>query len=260
MANALVGGLLSSGMNPGNIFVSEPDSVRLDSIRETYEINVCRSNLELIEATSVCVLAVKPQVMRSALEPLQDIISRINPLLISIAAGIGISSLQNWSNSNGGIVRVMPNTPCLVGKGAAGLYANHSVTVSQRSYSQAIMDAVGISVWLENESQMDTVTALSGSGPAYFFLMMESLQKSAMQMGLTEETAKTLCLQTALGAAALAQSSTKTLETLRLNVTSPGGTTEQGIKALDNNQFSEALYAAVDAARSRAEKLQQELS
>jgi pyrroline-5-carboxylate reductase len=180
------------------------------------------------------------------------------PLIVSIAAGITTSHLQSWLGGDTAIVRCMPNTPALVGKGASGLFANKFVSDDQKQLAEQIMSAVGLSVWVDTEADIDTVTALSGSGPAYFFLFMEAMQNAAKEMGISNELARQLTYQTALGAAELALNSTDDIAVLRRNVTSPGGTTEQAINKFEDGGLRELVTSALQAARDRSIELADE--
>jgi pyrroline-5-carboxylate reductase len=195
--------------------------------------------------------------MREALLPLGPTLRERQPLLISIAAGVTIDSMTTWIGGQPAIVRVMPNTPALVGAGASGLFANEAVSNTQREVAQSIMQAVGVSVWVSREALIDTVTAVSGSGPAYFFYLMEAIEAAGLAGGLAPDIARRLTLQTALGAAKLAIASDEPVAELRRRVTSPGGTTERAIQFLESAGASETIQRAVDAARIRSEELAQ---
>lgn len=180
--------------------------------------------------------------------------------MISIAAGVRVKDLQSWLKNKCAIVRAMPNTPALIGCGATALFANEVVNESQRDLAETILRAVGVVVWIQNEEWMDIVTALSGSGPAYFFLMMESLQETAQSFGLPEKAARLLTLETAIGAAKMALESNKSLAELRSNVTSPGGTTEKAISVLEENDIRGMFKKALSAAKHRSEEIAELLS
>jgi len=177
------------------------------------------------------------------------------PLIISIAAGIRINSILNWLDNDAAIVRVMPNTPALIGAGAAGLFANDVVSESEKELAQNIMNSVGISVWLEDESQIDIVTAISGSGPAYYLLVMELMEKAALSLGLTADQAKLLVTETALGAARMVKEGEIDAASLRRQVTSPGGTTEEALKILTEGNIENLFQAAVEGACRRSVEL-----
>ena len=180
------------------------------------------------------------------------VIQEKNSLIVSIAAGISQQSLNEWLGADTAIVRCMPNTPALVLTGATALHANAKVSAEQRSLAENIMRSVGIALWVKEESELDAVTAVSGSGPAYYFLLMEAMEKTAIELGLTEETARLLVQQTALGAAKIALESSESPEQLRKRVTSPGGTTQQAISTFEQGGFTELVSKALHAARDRS--------
>jgi pyrroline-5-carboxylate reductase len=259
MAEALFGGLCRSGNDPSQILVCEPDDEKRRRIEADYGVHVTKDNEALAANCETCVIAVKPQILKDVLRPLASRLERYQPLLISIAAGITLRSLDRWSGDSCAIVRAMPNTPALVGCGATALIANDRVTPSQRDSAEAILAPVGLTTWLEDEHLMDTVTALSGSGPAYFFLVMDVMSRAAQRRGLDASTARRLCVRTALGAAKLAEHSEDTLEALRKNVTSPGGTTERGLNALMDGGLERIFENAIDAAYNRSVELSEQL-
>jgi len=214
----------------------------------------------LVAQSSVVVIAVKPQVLKAVLTPLSSAFNASSPLIISIAAGVTANSIEQWLDGQFAIVRVMPNTPALVGQGASGLYANQHVSAEHRTISSTLINAVGSSAWVEREQDIDSITALSGSGPAYFMLFIKSLIEAATKAGLTPETAKQLAVKTATGAAALIDSSDLDLTTLMDNVTSPGGTTEQALLSFNESGLSKVVEDAFNAAKTRSEELAKELS
>jgi len=258
MAASLIGGLCQSGVSPDRILVADPDEHKCAQLAAEFAVGIAPDNAGLAQNCSVCVIAVKPQVLKTVLEPLQDMLDG-GPLLISVAAGINIASLTAWSGGHCPVIRTMPNTPALIRQGASALFCDpHAPVVAterQKQVATSIMQAVGIALWVDEESQLDTVTALSGSGPAYFFYIMDALVHAASRRGLPADTARQLCLQTARGAAALAQSSDKSLARLRQNVTSPGGTTEQGIKTMQALHIEDILDQALAAAQNRSVEL-----
>ena len=257
MARALVGGLITSGVPSCNIFSYDRDPSHLQALCRDTGIVAADNNQHLIDHCDVVVLAVKPQAMHAMIDALQ--LGNHMPLFLSIAAGLRTSALCQWFGREVPLVRAMPNTPALVRAGATGLFASSSVTQKQREIAEAVMRAVGITLWLDDESQLDTVTALSGSGPAYFFYFMEAMEQAGHQLGLPVETARLLTLQTAFGAAKLALEAEEEPKVLRERVTSPGGTTEQAIQHLDKHSARDILIAAVKAARDRSEQLAQQL-
>jgi pyrroline-5-carboxylate reductase len=250
MARSLIVGLLADGISPHRMRVADPDPAALENLSTHFGVSIAATNTEAILDAHAVVLAVKPQVAKSVVEELAPVMGISRPVFISVAAGIRIASIRRWSGTDLAIVRTMPNTPALVGAGATALCANPVVTHEQKSVAESILRAVGMTLWIEDESLMDAITALSGSGPAYFFLVMEALAEAGHALGLSRETAKLLILQTAFGAAKMALENPEDLRTLRRRVTSPGGTTEHAIKVLQDHDiegmFCKALRAAYD--------------
>jgi pyrroline-5-carboxylate reductase len=259
MAGSLIKGLIVDGYPVADIWVSDPDESKLAAYHQQLGVHATLSNQELIKEVSVVVLAVKPQVLKGVLTEIKEAVKEQAPLIVSIAAGIRSASIVEWLGGAAAVTRCMPNTPALVGSGATGLYANEQVSSEQRDQAESIMRSVGLIVWLDNEALLDAVTAISGSGPAYYFLMMEAMEKVAVEMGISEGSARLLVQQTAFGAAKLAMESSDSLETLRLKVTSPGGTTERAISSFEQSGFRDTVRAAVNAAQSRSVELSDEL-
>ncbi|RDI41318.1 pyrroline-5-carboxylate reductase [Aquicella lusitana] len=255
MGSSLIGGLIKDGHPSDKLWAADPSGEKLTQLKTKFDINTTSDNAQAIQAADTIIFAVKPQAFAHVALPLKKVIAERKPLVISIAAGIREASIQQWLNGKTPIVRAMPNTPALIGCGATALYANPYVTESQRNLAESILRAVGVVVWLNDEKLMDTVTALSGSGPAYFFLMMEALQEAAEDLGLPTETARLLTLQTALGAARMAIESGTSLAELRRKVTSPGGTTEKAISVLEENNIRRLFKQALQAAKLRSEEL-----
>ena len=257
MAQALIGGLLSRGLPTTRITVSDP----VEQIRHVLEekgIQTTADNLEAIKNADVVVLAVKPQVLATVLQPLKGLLS--DKLVISIIAGAEIQTISDLIGGSQRIVRVMPNTPALVQTGAHGIYASESVGKQDRELTSQILAATGLTIWLDNEAQIDAVTAVSGSGPAYFFYLLESMIRAGKNLGLEEKVATALTLQTALGAAQMAITSSNSPSELRKNVTSPNGTTQAALEVFDRAQISQNIQAALAAAQKRSQELAQELS
>ena len=254
MASSIFGGLLREDCHAENIYVCDPDQQKLDALHKRYGVNVSTHNDDFVALADVLVLAVKPQMMHQVVESLAPKV-RKETLIVSVAAGIREKDFTRWMAGDFAIVRCMPNTPSLVQTGASGLFANAHVSEAQHDLAESLMRAVGIVVWLEDESQMDAVTALSGSGPAYIFLVMEAMQKAAEALGLTPEQAKLLTTQTALGAAKMAMESEEEVSELRHRVTSPGGTTEQGVNTLLQEGLMTAFSQALQAADNRSKEL-----
>ena len=255
MAASLVGGLIADGWDPARIRVADPDANQRERMAASHQVTTTPDNQAAVSDADVVVLAVKPQLLASVARDLAAGIAQQQPLVISIAAGIREANLRDWLGADTAIVRAMPNTPALVRSGATALYANPAVSEEQRSLAESILRAVGLAIWVEDEALMDAITALSGSGPAYFFLFMEALQAAGEEQGLSAETARLLTLQTAFGAARMALESSDDAGTLRHHVTSPGGTTERAIGMLQEGGLADLLSRAVQGAAERANEL-----
>jgi pyrroline-5-carboxylate reductase len=258
MAASLVNGLVASGHDPKQLWVSDINPETLDVLSANLNINVTQSNQEVINAVDVVVLAVKPQILAQVAKEIAPYIQQPQ-LVVSIAAGINQSSLSKWLGADVAIVRCMPNTPALVLTGATALHANDKVSSEQRDLAETILRAVGIALWVDNESELDAVTAISGSGPAYYFLLMEAMEKVAVELGLSEATARLLIQQTALGAAKIALESSESPGELRRRVTSPGGTTQQAIETFEAGGFSQLVSLALHAARDRSVEMSKQM-
>ena len=259
MAAAIIGGLVRQGDMPASqIHVSDPNEQQRQQLADNYGVLVYADNEQAIAQADVVLLAVQPQVMSQVLTPLQTQLSERQPLLISLAAGLDLASLRHWSGCQA-IVRCMPNTPSLVNYGASGLFASSQVSSEQHQLADTLMKSVGITVWVQQEADIDTVIAVSGSGPAYYFLMMESMIEAAVAMGMDAETARQLTLQTAAGAAEMARQSDVLPDELRRRVTSPGGTTQQAIATFEAAHLRDVVSAAMQAASHRAAEMTLEL-
>ncbi len=258
MAASLLNGLVASGHEPRQLWVSDINPETLASLSANLSINVTQSNHEAVNAVDVVVLAVKPQSLAQVAKEIAPFIQH-RQLVVSIAAGITQASLSKWLGADAAIVRCMPNTPALVLTGATALYANDKVTSEQRDLAETILRAVGIALWVENESELDAVTAVSGSGPAYYFLLMEAMEQVAVELGLSEVTARLLIQQTALGAAKIALESPESPGELRKRVTSPGGTTQQAIETFERGGFSQLVSQALHAARDRSIEMSKQM-
>lgn len=252
MASALIGGLAEGGHRPTDIWVSDPHADKCQALSERYGIQSAADNGTLVAAVEIIVLAVKPQAIATLCHALSS--CGATPLWVSVAAGVTTDQLAGWLGGNPAIVRVMPNTPALLGAGASGLFANAQVTEKQKEHCFSIFEAVGKAVWLEQEAHMDIVTALSGSGPAYFFAWIQALIDAATHAGLPLPIAQTLAIQTALGAAKMAEADDD-IATLKQRVTSPGGTTQAGLEVLDEAHFSQTIDAVIRAAIDRGKAL-----
>ncbi len=252
MASSLISGLIASGHSPEHLWVSDINPDTLKALAQNLKVNTSASNDKVISEVDVVVLAVKPQTLCDVAKSAAAVIQEKKSLIVSIAAGISQQSLTEWLGDDVAIVRCMPNTPALVLTGATALHANTKVNAEQRSLAENIMRSVGIALWVKEESELDAVTAVSGSGPAYYFLLMEAMEKAAIELGLTNETARLLVQQTALGAAKIALESSESPEQLRKRVTSPGGTTQQAISTFEQGGFTELVSKALHAARDRS--------
>ena len=259
MASSLIGGLISNGYDARNITVTDPDSKKLTQLKSQFSVNTQIDNAQAVLNADVVVLAVKPQVLREVCENIKVITLKNRPLFISIAAGIRSTDIDRWLGNNNAIIRCMPNTPALIQAGATGLYANSTSTNKQKEIADQVLSSAGITLWVNEEPQLDAVTAVSGSGPAYFFLFMEAMQQAGTQLGLSQDSASLLARQTALGAARMSLEGTDDPATLRSKVTSKGGTTAAAITSFEQNNFSQIVEQALTAARDRAIELADEL-
>lgn len=259
MAQSLIGGLIASGYDKTKIYATDPTEAQRNLVTERFGIQCFADNADAIRQSEIVVLAVKPQVLQSVCESIQADVAAQQPLIISVAAGIRTDSMSQWLGDNLAIVRTMPNTPALIQTGATGLFANANVSKEQQSQAEHIMRAAGLTVWVDEEQKLDAVTALSGSGPAYYFLFMEAMEQAGQKLGLDEKTAHLLTLQTALGAAKMVLESHQDCATLRQNVTSPNGTTERAIQSFEKANLRAIVETAMQAAQHRAEELADEL-
>jgi len=259
MAQSLIGGLIASGYDKQNIIASDPTQTSRNAITEKFGIQCFADNAQAVSQADIIVLAVKPQILEPVCQTIIDSVKSKQPLIISIAAGIRSKDINRWLGGQIAIVRTMPNTPALIQTGATGLFANEFVNNEQKSQAEHILRAAGITVWVNEESKLDAVTALSGSGPAYYFLFMEAMEQAGQQLGLDEKTAHILTLQTALGAAKMALESHQDFASLRQNVTSPNGTTEKAIQSFLADGLPETIAKAMQAAQHRAVELADEL-
>ena len=247
MARSLIGGLIASGSDPNRLWVAEPDAGQREFLRGRLGVRASADNGAVAGQADILVLAVKPQVLHSVARELAETVSARQPLVISIAAGVREPDLRRWLGGAAAIVRAMPNTPALVGSGATALFANAQVNDEQRQIAESILRAVGLVVWVTEERLLDAVTALSGSGPAYFFLLMETLEKIGVRLGLDPEVARLLTIQTGFGAAKMALESPENTATLRARVTSPGGTTERAITVFQDEQLDRLIAKSLNA-------------
>jgi len=259
MTRCLISGLIANEYPASHIWASNPSPEKLQYLQHQFHVQTTNDNTKVIEQASIIVLAVKPQTMQSVVKPLARIIQSKKPLIISIAASITEAMLRNWIGDVA-IVRCMPNIPAFVGTGATGMYANSHVSALQRDVAESVLRSVGITLWVKDEKLIDTIAALSGSGPAYFFLVMEALENAAVQLGLSKDDAHLLTLQTALGAARIAMSTDEPIVELRQRVTSKGGMTEHAIAVLESMHLRDAFSKALIAAHDRSSEVAKELS
>lgn len=260
MARAIYGGLLESGFAATNITVIDPSSTAQDVARQAGIDQVFDGAPMDALSADLIVLAIKPQITKAALQPLSGRLAP-NSIVLSIVAGINAESLATLLDLSDtqSIIRCMPNTPALVGEGMTGLYSDNSVSSAEgRALAERVMSSVGQCVWVDKESDLDVITAISGSGPAYFFLFIESLTDAAIALGMDSESARKVALQTALGASRLASLSDEDASTLRKNVTSPGGTTEQAIQSFEASDIRGIVAQATKAAARRSLELSKE--
>ena len=259
MSRSLIGGLIASGYAKDKIIATDPNAEQRDLVTEQFAIHCFADNDEAIAQSDIVVLSVKPQMLKQVSQEIRASIQAKKPLIISVAAGIRSDDISLWLGGDLAVVRTMPNTPALIQTGATGLFANSVVNDEQRSEAEHILRAAGVTVWVNDEAQLDVITALSGSGPAYYFLMMEAMENAAIAMGLEEKTAHLLAMQTALGAAKMVMESKQDCATLRANVTSPNGTTERAIASFEQDNFRDVVASAMQAAHARAGELADEL-
>jgi pyrroline-5-carboxylate reductase len=258
MAQAMIGGLVTTGMPTDMILVADPNASQRELVSHRYDVQTLADNAELAASVDVLVLAVKPQVMAQVTRELRNVVQKNRPLVVSIAAGIEISSMQSWLGDDIAIVRAMPNSPCLIRHGITALHANPAASNAQRGQAQKILEAVGAVIWVQQEDLMDAVTAVSGSGPAYFFLFMEAMEHSARVLGLPMEVAWALALHTGAGATRMALESGQDLAQLRKNVTSPGGTTAAALEIFEKAGLREIVDNALTGARDRGREIARE--
>lgn len=258
MASSIIGGLVESGHPADKISAADPFPNSLERVRQVAPIAVYNDNAQAVEGADVVILAVKPQVMAEATQSIAPQVQAQGAVVISIAAGITVDSLQARLGEVA-IVRCMPNTPSLLGCGASGLFANAHTSDTQREYAERILSAVGTTCWVDTEDELDAITALSGSGPAYFFLFMEAMINAGKDLGLSEGVAAQLAMQTGLGAARMAMEDEADLTELRRRVTSPGGTTERAVASFQDSDLHDVVAKAMRAAYDRAQEMAREM-
>lgn len=255
IARALAGGLINSGWDKRRIVLSDPLAGQRAAVAQALGLETLADNGEVARRADILVFAVKPQALREVARALAATVQAKRPLVVSVAAGVRLADLERWLGGGLAVVRVMPNTAVLVGSGACGMFANSRVSEAQREQAESILRAVGVTVWVGDEGRLDAVTALSGSGPAYFFLLMEALEQAAIEEGLDPRQARLLTLQTAYGAAKMALEGADEPSVLRERVTSPGGTTERALKVFEEGGLRRLVRAAVRVAAVRAREL-----
>jgi len=258
MAYALIKGLLNNGFDANQINISDPNEELLQSRESELEVTTYSDNTSLLSNSDIIFFAVKPQVLSSVCLELKGVV-KSKHLFVSIVAGIRSSDINRWLGGNFALIRTMPNTPALFQTGVTGLFANELVNNEQKSLVESILSSVGECFWVNEEKLIDAITAISGSGPAYFFLLMESMKQAGMALGLDEETANSLSIQTAYGASLMANKTGKDSRTLRTEVTSPNGTTQSAIESFQDQNFEGIVANATRAAYDRARELSNEL-
>ncbi|WP_068856042.1 pyrroline-5-carboxylate reductase, partial [Xanthomonas graminis] len=255
MARSLIAGLVRQGADPRRIRVAEPVAALREALAAEYAVQAVATAADAVEGAALWMFAVKPQVLRSVCTELAALALAQRPLLVSIAAGITTQQLDRWLGGGHALVRAMPNTPALLGAGVTGLYANAGVDAAQRSHAERVLAAAGVSVWVEDEALIDAVTAVSGSGPAYVFLLAEAMEAAGIAQGLPAAAARTLVLQTVLGAARMLTESGEAPSELRRRVTSPNGTTQAAIETFQAGGFEALTATAIAAAAARGRAL-----
>ena len=259
MARSLIGGLVARGHDPRKIHVAEPLPSLREALSADFGVVVFEDGAQAVAGAGTWVFATKPQVLRAVCESLAVQAQATRPLVVSIAAGITAAQIERWLGGNIAVVRTMPNTPALLGAGVTGLYASARVDAEGRAFADTLLSAAGKTVWIDDEGLMDAVTAVSGSGPAYVFLLAEAMVDAGIAEGLPAEAARTLALQTVLGAARMLTESDVDAGELRRRVTSPNGTTEAAIKTFQAGGFEALVQQALDAAARRSAELAEQL-
>jgi pyrroline-5-carboxylate reductase len=259
MTLAIAGGLLASGLPARHVQVSEPLAEQRERLAKSLPgVDISDDNSAVASGADCVVLATKPQVLASVCSSLAVAVQKRKPLIISIAAGISSSDIDAWLGGNLSVIRVMPNQPALLQLGASGLFANSLADDEERELASSVMGAVGKVVWVDSEADIDSVTAISGSGPAYFFLLIDMLLKTGTNMGLDAAAARELAVQTAVGAAAMAEQTEDSMDDLIARVRSPGGTTAAALDSLDEQNVRAIFSTALAAAKNRAKELANE--
>jgi len=257
MGGALIRGLIARGLSSQKISVGEAHQQRRIALADELGVHVTADNREAVATADVVVLAVKPQDMAGTVQALADVFAQRRPLVLSIAAGIRVADIVSWSGSGTAVVRAMPNRPALNNAGATGMYAPPGLSQAHRALAADVLGAVGTTVWVQEEDALDVVTALSGSGPAYFFLLAELMTDAAVNLGLDRASAQELSIQTLFGSGRMARDSDGDLARLRAEVTSKGGTTEAALRSFDAANLRGIVAAALSAAAERSREMAQ---
>jgi pyrroline-5-carboxylate reductase len=255
MATSLIGGLHARGVRADSMIVADPDPAQRERLQRDYGVGATADGVVAVTRADVVVLAVKPQQMADAVRPLARVVVEHRPLVISVAAGIRLQDLARWLGSEAAVVRTMPNRPALIGAGVTALCATGNVDAATRRAAERILESCGATVWVEDEALMDVVTAVSGSGPAYFFLLVEALEDAAVALGMERDTARRLAVETARGAGRMVAESTESPAALRAQVTSTGGTTAAALDVLESAGMRAIFARAVEAATRRSAEL-----
>ena len=259
MTRAIVAGLIDSGFDASNLFISEPVAEARESLTNDFPGITTTADNKAVAAVASCVLlSVKPQILAAVCRELRQTVQDTRPLVVSIAAGTRGADIDTWLGGGLSVVRIMPNQPALLRLGVSGLFANEHTSPAERQRAAEIIGAVGSVVWVDSEADIDAVTAVSGSGPAYFFLLIDALMKTAVDLGIAEDVARTLAIETANGAAALAAAESESMDSLIARVRSPGGTTAAALDSLENANVRDIFSTAITAARDRAQVLADE--
>lgn len=259
MAYSIIGGLVNAGADANNIYAASPNHEKLSLMAKQFNIHIDTDNKAIAKDARIVVLCVKPHKISFVLEELKETLLAEKPLLISIAAGVPLEAIEFILGKHLSIVRAMPNTPAMIGAAATGLYANGLVSENEQSIAESIFRSVGLVVWAKHEKELDIITALSGSGPAYYFYLMQALEDAAAHAGLSRDMARLLAIQTAFGAAKLALEHDEEPQVLRERVTSPNGTTAAAISVLETRDVADSIDRAVAAGIKRAEEIKQDI-
>lgn len=258
MANAIIQGLVDNNYNKNNIKISDIDKSLLEKRKQQFGVDTYNENKDICSNCDVVILAVKPQILNTICTEIKHHIKKDN-LIISIAAGVSVDSIYRWLDKKHALIRAMPNTPILVKQGVTGLFANNLVSTEQKELIASLLSNISYCFWVEKEETIDAVTAISGSGPAYFLLMMQAITKAATSIGIEENIAKEITTRTILGTSIMADNSNKDLQQLRFDITSKKGTTEAAIDYLQNKNFENIINTAIKIAFNRAKELKSEM-